>query len=405
VKRTAQDQNWVRPRYQRAVNAALACMLLLVPAAIAVPAARAQTYSLLYSFQCGTDGSHPYGGLVRDSAGNLYGTTFYGGTLGKGTVFELTAAGTEAVLYDFTNGADGGYPNAGLVRDAEGDLYGTTAGGGLSSQGVVFRVAPGGAETVLYDFTGGLDGGYPNGGLIRDASGNLYGTTFSSGANGFGTVFKLAPSGLETVLYNFAGGLTDGANPQAGLARDAAGNLYGTTLNGGALSHGMVFKCTLRGTETVLHSFAGASTDGSGPAAGLLRDSAGNLYGTTNAGGSGGNGIVFKLDAAGSETPLYNFEGGADGRDPSAVLDQDSQGNFYGATQFGGSGPCEFSACGVIFGLSPVGAESVLHSFSGFPTDGAIPYGGLIPDGSGNLYGTTSQGGVSNCGTVFELTP
>lgn len=388
---------------RRHILTGLGAVLFAIVLGAAVPPLQAQTFSVLYSFQCGTDGSHPYAGLARDKLGDLFGTTYYGGTFGKGSVFELTAAGAESVLYDFAADVSGGYPAAGLIPDTHGNLYSTTVGGGASGLGVVFKLNQSHTESVLYDFPGGASGGFSDVGLVVDSAGNLYGTTFNGGANGFGTVFKLAPGGAHSVLHSFAG--TDGANPQAGLVRDTAGNLYGTTLNGGSSGDGVVFKVAPSGVETVLHDFVGAPTDGSGPAAGLLRDAAGNLYGTTNAGGSAGNGAVFKIDPSGTETILYNFQGGADGRDPSAVLVEDSKGDLFGTTQFGGSGPCLFSGCGVIFEVTPAGVETVVHSFSGFPTDGAIPFGGLIADSSGNLYGTTSQGGASNCGTVFKLTP
>lgn len=236
------------------------CALGIVMAGLlciaAASGAWAQTYTVLYSFQCGTDGAHPYSGLIQDKFGDLFGTTYYGGTFGKGTVFELTAAGAESVLYDFTGNTDGGYPSAGLVPDAHGNVYGTTVGGGTSGQGVVFKLSRAGAETVLYDFTGGSSGGSPDAGLAVDPQGNFYGTTVNGGANGLGTVFKLTPSGVHSVLYSFVG--TDGANPEAGLVRDTAGNLYGTTLNGGASGHGVVFKVTVSGSESVLHDFAGS---------------------------------------------------------------------------------------------------------------------------------------------------
>jgi uncharacterized repeat protein (TIGR03803 family) len=204
-------------------------------------------------------------------------------------------AQTYTVLHRFA-GADGHNPSeyGHLIEDSAGDLYGTTSGGGASGLGVVFMLNKTG-ETVLHSFTGGADGRAPYAGLTQDSAGNLYGTTFGGGASGLGVVFKLNKTG-ETVLYSFT--IADGANPYAGLTRDSAGNLYGTTSAGGASNSGVVFKLDTTGTETVLHSFTGGA-DGAKPSAGMIQDSAGNLYGTTYYGGSGrtssGNGVVFML--------------------------------------------------------------------------------------------------------------
>jgi uncharacterized repeat protein (TIGR03803 family) len=295
--------------------------------------------------------------LVRDAAGNLYGTTNFGGASDAGVVFKLSPAGTEAVLHTFTAGADGGYPFAGLVRDAAGNLYGTTWDGGASGYGVVFKLGPSGTETLLHSFTGpngNLDGAAPYAGLIQDAGGNLYGTATFGGAHDYGVVFELircdsAPTGYDfKVLYTFTG--ADGGQPVAGLIRDAAGNLYGTTTTGGSVrgDAGVVFKLSASGTETVLHSFAGPPTDGYNPLGGLIRDGAGNLYGTTAAGGASNAGVVFKLSPTGSETVLHTFTGGADGGAPFAGLIQDAAGNLYGTTSKGGA-----DDDGVVFRLTP----------------------------------------------------
>ena len=224
-----------------------------------------------------------------------------------------SAATSETVLYSFAGSpSDGANPLAGLIADRAGNLYGTTGFGGSSDFGVVFKLAPNGTETVLHFFAGGpSDGRTPffSGGLIVDPAGNLYGTTFGGGASDFGVVFMLAPNGTETMLHSFAGSPTDGASPQAGLIIDGAGNLYGTTANGGASDFGVVFKLAPNGTETVLHSFAGGPSDGAGPVAGLIADSAGNLYGTTSGGGASGFGVVFKLAPDGTYTVLHTFAG------------------------------------------------------------------------------------------------
>ena len=242
----------------------------------------------MHSFTGGADGSDPYAGLIRDSAGNLYGTTLLGGASGAGVVFKVDTTGTETVLHSFSGGTDGGAPQAGLIRGSAGDLYGTTVQDGASGAGVVFKLDAIG-ETVLYSFTGGADGSNPFGSLVRDSAGNLYGTTESGGASGAGVVFKLDTTGTETVLYSFTGD-ADGGYPYAGLIRDSAGNLYGTTSSGGASGQGVVFELDTTGTETVLYSFT-TGADGAFPYAGLIRNSAGNLYGTATY----GYGVVFRI--------------------------------------------------------------------------------------------------------------
>jgi uncharacterized repeat protein (TIGR03803 family) len=327
--------------------------------------------TVLHSFS-GEDGSDLYAGLIGDAAGNLYGTTAIGGVVSTacpsrncGVVFKLGPTGTETVLHTFAGyPTDGANPFAALLRDAAGNLYGTTNAGGAFSPcfqtlfnngcGTVFEVSATGTETVLYSFSGGADGADPFAELIRDAAGNLYGTTVGGGPSsvcggGCGTVFKLSPSGTETVLHTFSGG-ADGGAPVAGLIRDAAGNLYGTTTSGGSVNRlclgdgdtcGVVFRLSPTGTETVLHSFTRG--DGANPNAGLIADSAGNLYGTTEFGGAYGRGVVFELSRCDSAPSgydfkvLYSFTGGADGAFPIARLVRDATGNLYGTTYLGGT--------------------------------------------------------------------
>ena len=304
--------------------------------------ASSYNYELLYTFcsvggaNC-TDGKWPSAGLIQDAAGNLYGTTSEGGANGGGTVFKVDSAGTETVLYSFcsvANCTDGVMPFAGLIHDAAGNLYGTTWFGGANftansnyGGGTVFKVDSTGKETVLYSFcsvgANCTDGADPFG-LIQSTAGNLYGTTEGGGANNRGTVFKVDSTGHETVLYSFCsvvnanGVCTDGAFPFAGLIRDAAGNLYGTTNAGGVNNDGTVFKVDNTGKETVLYSFCSVlnanetCADGNSPFAGLIRDAAGNLYGTTDHGGAHSfafstGGTVFQVDSTGKETVLYSF--------------------------------------------------------------------------------------------------
>jgi uncharacterized repeat protein (TIGR03803 family) len=254
-------------------------LAILLGLAAVPPSARGQTFTVLHSFKGGTDGESPYGGVVRDTAGNLYGTTAQGGAFSNGTVFKLDTTGKETVLYSFTGGADGAIPLAGLIRDAAGNLYGTTeVGGDLTCNsgigcGTVFKLHTTGKETVLHSFTGNPDGASPFAGVIRDAAGNLYGTTPKGGALNSGTVFKLDTTGKETVLYSFAGG-ADGSYPDAAVIRDAAGNLYGNTFFGGTYNFGTVFKLDSTGKETVLYRFR-KPTNGLYPV-GVIQDKAGN---------------------------------------------------------------------------------------------------------------------------------
>src|SRR5580700_5774990 len=303
--------------------------------------------TVLYAFKGAADGAYPVGSLLLDSAGNLYGITSYGGAGTGGTVFKLSPAGEITVLYSFTGTADGGTPMAGVIRDQAGNLYGTTELGGTACAGssfgcgVVYKLDTTGHETVLHAFTGGTDGGKPYAGVIRDAGGNLYGTTEYGGQSGLGVVFRLDPAGHETVLYAFPGG-TAGRHPMGGLSGDSEGNLDGTTANGGldyserycAGGGAVVFQVDSSGQETVLYSFTG--TDGEDPQAGVISDAAGNLYGTTATGGPAQQGVVFKLDASGQETVLYSFPAGADGARPEAGLARDAAGNLYGTTAAGG---------------------------------------------------------------------
>jgi len=400
----------------------------------AIHPAQAQRLTTLYSFTGGADGYGPLGTLIKDKAGNVYGTAVYGGIqnpncnvngAGCGTVFELTPSGrgwTFNVLYGF-----GGYPNDGanpyfeaLAFDKAGNLYGTTMlGGDLSCSlgapgcGTVFKLTPSGGgwtESVLYNFTGAMGEYWPRAALVLDKKGNLYSTIAAE-------VFEITASRTEKAFYYFKGG-ADGYGTWAGLVFDQKGNLYGTTANGGGSGCwgsgcGTVFKLAPDGTETVLYRFAGG-VDGYSPMAGLVLDKRGNLYGTTELGGGlgcggSGCGTVFEVTPTGTETVLYSFQGTPDGSYPRGGLIFDKEGNLYGTTWLGGS-PC-WGYCGTVFKLTPSGGtwtETVLHSFcsaGGYPCpDGAGPQGSLLLKG-GILYGTTSGGGANNLGTVFALNP
>lgn len=318
---------------------AAAIIVAAAAAAIAFPlAAHEQKFKILYAFHLPPDGNRPSGVMARDTAGNLYGTTMYGGgsgcysPTGCGVIFELDKAGVENVLHSFAGDPDGEFPNA-VIRDAAGNLYGTTSAGGANTWGTVFKLNTSGKETILYNFTPRDGGAVPLSGLIMDSAGNLYGTTLNGGtgpcssfAPGCGTVFKCDTSGKETVLYSFQG-VPDAEFPYGDLIQDAEGNFYGTTGYGGTSNQGTVFKLDVTGKETVLYSFTSVP-DGANPHAGLIHDQAGNLYGTTLTGGTGqcdseplgtGCGTVFKLDTTGHESVLYSFRGGLDGTGPLPV--------------------------------------------------------------------------------------
>jgi uncharacterized repeat protein (TIGR03803 family) len=442
-------------RLYAVASVAAACVMTLFGA----QAAQAQSYKekVLYNFTGMADGGNPTAALIQDSHGNLYGTTLLGGDVnctghingkGCGVVFKVETSGKRTVLHTFT-GTDGANPWAGLIQDPQGNLYGTTNGGGYD-MGVVFKLTPGKngkwRETVLHNFNGGGDGEYPYAGVILDAKGNLYGTTFGGGADGNGTVFKLSQSGgnwTETVLYSFCrqSSCTDGASPLAGLIQDPHGDLYGTTAYGGDMNGcssgcGVVFKLRPlkngRWTETVLYGFTGGS-HGANPSAGVIEDAQRNLYGTTAYGGKGqcvnfsgedGCGVVFKLtplkNGSWKETVLHSFLSYNDGIYPYAGVIQDTKGNLYGTSAGGGgeSNDCDTydEGCGAVFKLTPLKngswKETVLYGFAA-GSGGANPQGGVIEDAQGKLYGTTYYGGTGKCndglalgcGIVFELTP
>lgn len=366
------------------------------------PLAPAQTFTVLYTFTGGSDGGYPHGALLRDGQGNFYGTTFQGGSAGDGVVFKVTSAGVETVLHNFTSTPDGQYPVTALVHDGQG-LFGVTENGGSNTVGCVFEVNLQGKERIIHSFgSSSNDGVFPVAGLTRDSAGNLYGDAQAGGASGGGMVFKLTPTGVETVVHSFSFNGKDGSAPVGGLTLDSAGNLYGTTFGGGSAGGGTIFKINSAGVETILYNFGQTPNDGLNPESSLLRDSAGNLYGTTNAGGTSQLGTVFKLDSAGTETILHNFTGSSDGANPSAGLVRDSASNFYGTTTFGGA-----PGYGVIFKIDTTGKETILYTFTG-QTDGGNPQTSLILDSAGNLYGTSgggAGGGGAAFGTVFKLVP
>jgi uncharacterized repeat protein (TIGR03803 family) len=435
--------------YRPCLCASFATMILFMSLALPIHAAGAET--VLHAFT-GPDGANPRSSLISDGAGNLYGTTFAGGASTLGTVFELLAANNyqETILYSFTGGSDGGSPAAGVIMDGAGNLYGTTTCGGIAgcasggSSGVVFELvkASGFSEAVLYRFTGGSDGGQPFAPLVMDLAGNLYGTTTCGGLSnscsgpngGDGVVFELvkARGYSETVLYRFTGG-SDGGKPFAPVILDASGNLYGTTEFGGTgtcagSGCGVVFELVkARGfAETDLHRFTGGS-DGGMPVAPVVFDSSGDLFGTAMCGGLSvcavgavSNGVVFEFaPSTGLYKVLRRFHG-TDGAQPTSGLIFANNGTAiyaYGATFAGGA-----HGLGVAFRMLPTGSSyTVLHAFAG-GTDGAHPFFSTLDISPGSFtfdplhlprircpshcaYGTTVTGGTANVGTAFQISP
>jgi len=394
--------------------------------AVSQPVQAAWTETVLAQFSANSQGS--YDGLVFDGKGNLYGTNVASGAKGYGSVFKLTPPGpgktawTKTDIYSF-KGAEGARPYARLILDAAGNLYGTTRDGGPSGNGTAFRLAPPAAGrpswalTVLHNFTG-PDGRFPTSALVFGRDGNLYGTTQFGGTKNLGTAFKLTKPKVETgawvhtLLHSFD--QTDGAEIVGGLVFDSAGNLYGAAASGGQHQLGVVFELAhpaagkIAWGEVTLHHFANCTCDGADPLAALTIDSAGNLYGTTDSGGANGAGTVFKLAPPAKGKPswtedlLYSFAF-AQGIYPDGSLTLDTTGNLYGTTSEGGT-----AKNGTVFKLNHPAAgktawtESTLYVFG--TTDGAASYSNVVFDKAGSLYGTTSAGGSADAGIVFKLT-
>lgn len=428
-------------RYGRLISRTLLfTAVALLTTAVLAPRTLAQSYTVLHRFAgFPAEGKNPNGGLVRDAAGNLYGTTSRGGAYGVGTIFKLDKSGKETVLFNFFKGTilDDGYtPTAGLIEDNSGNLYGTTYQGGDPNCyidprgcGTVFKLDATGKLTVLHRFHGsdgirGPDGMGPDAVLVMDQSGNIYGTTDEGGPGqcisnpGCGTVFKLDRSGKVTILDGITASY-DTAEPN-GLLLDKSGTLYGTSASvvqyeGEITCCGTIFKIDVNGSKSILYSFTDQA-DGAVPT-GMIRDGAGNLYGAAAFGGNTncqigfGCGTVYKLDTSGQLTVLYSFTGGTDGEGPESLI-RDGAGNFYGLTYRGGGSVACNNGCGTVFKLSPSGKETVLHRFTG-GSDGSGPTG-IILGSDGNLYGSAWAGGSfppfcsgtpPGCGVVFKVVP
>lgn len=384
----------------------------------------ASTEQVIYSFAGDEDGEYADTDLVVDSAGNIYGTTVQGGDFSTGTVFELSPSGstwTHTVLYDFTGGADGGQPYKGVTLDAQGNLYGTTVvggSGGICAEdgcGVVYKLTKSGStwtQTVIYNFTGGKDGYEPGAGLTFDKQGNLYGMTPVGGAFGAGVIYQLKPqsdgSWKFRVIHTFTGGNDGGSGSAGRLIFDSAGNIYGVATTGGANGDGTAFELTPNGGGfklKTLYSFKG-QPDAGFPYGAVIFDNSGNLYGTTYYDGANDLGSVYKLSNSGgvwSESVLYSFKGGKDGKSSISNLVLDSAGNLYGTSSEGGA-QC---SCGTIFKLTNSGGtwkESTVYQFKGTP-DSGFAYNGMVVDSKGNFYGATVHGGTANEGAIYKFTP
>ncbi len=364
-----------------AVVALGATMVIVVPA---------QTLTT-YSFEGGA-GEVSEGPLIQATNGNLYGTA-------GNMLYEITPNGTITTVTTAEGLAYGA-----LLQAANGNFYGTT----VPDSGSIYRVTPKGIVTTLYSFCSKpscADGSVPYGALVQARNGDFYGTTSENGVNGYGTVFRITPTGTLVTLWNFcAQGLSvcpDGATPRGGLVQLPNGDFYGTTYRGGANGAGTVFKITPSGVLTTLHSFT--ESDGQSPTA-LIHAANGDFYGTTVAGGSYGCGVVFKMTPSGTLSVLNSFDG-PDGCQPNGIV-QAANGNFYGTTVSGGTGMSGIDvSSGTIFKITPIGALTTIYNFCSVMScaDGEVPEAGLVQDTNGDFYGTTSYGGVNGIGTIFKF--
>ena len=381
-------------------------LLLLAPSL-----AGAVTFTNLHSFQVMSIGSQPLAPVALGSDSILYGTASRGGTNGgNGTVYKLTTNGLATLLHSFTGDADGGGPESALTLAPDTTFYGTTRGGGVYGSGTAFKITTNGILTTLVQFTGTNDGGSPVGGLVLAQDGNFYGATENGGAFGQGTVFKLAPRGKLTTLFAFH--FTDGANPLAQLALGGDGKLYGTTTRGGGHNNGTVFQITTNGALVTLYSFGSVPLDAFMVKGPLVRGADGNFYGTAYGGGTNGLGCIFMVTTNGALTNLYSFGAvrdangnPSDGSRPVGGLVFGGDGNLYGTTESGGTNDVNLGGDGTIFRMTPAGQLTNLYSFFN-RQDGGLPDASLLLVG-GNLYGTASQGGVAagaaGNGTVFRI--
>ena len=350
------------------------------------------TYTVVHNFAgAPNDGQSPTAEVTLDASGNIYGDTDYGGANSNGTLFELTTGGTESLLHSFGGSGDGTVPDGAVIFDASGNMYGTTQSGGSAGNGIIWEYSASGTYSILHSFASN-EGSFIRGRLVMDKKGNLYGTALFGGANSDGSVFEYSAAGQFTVLHSFDG--TDGQYPEHGVVMDKKGNLYGVTAFGGTNGDGSVYKISKKGTFTSLYSFTGGA-DGSFLYGGLGMDKKGNLYGATVSNGANNNGTVFEMTPTGTLTTLYAFTGAADGGAPNGdtlVVGK----KIYGAASTGGA-----NSAGGIYEVTTKGKESLLASFSASSGDG---YTAGVTKSGNTLYGTTADGGANNDGVVFSLT-
>jgi uncharacterized repeat protein (TIGR03803 family) len=359
----------------------------------------AGTLTVLHDFTVASD----HGPLVEDTDHNFYGVADLEGTTGSGAIYQLTPAGTYTVIYSFPRapGNFSYYPMTALTVGPGGDLYGSTEGGGPSGFGfgVLFKVTTAGTYTQLHELTA-ADGGSIGAGLCLASDGNFYGNTMGQTGHSNGSFFSITPSGTFTILHIFASNDSDGDYPASGLLKASDGNFYGTTKQGGATLYGTIFRVTTAGVRTTLHVFALNASEGITPTGPLIQASDGAIYGTTSAGGVSAAGTVYKMALDGTFTVLHRFTetDPNDGKAPLGGIIQASDGNFYGTTSLGGA-----NLDGTAFKMTSAGVVTVIHSFDA-NVDGSIPEGALVQASDTNLYGTTSDGGTDNVGTIFRLT-
>jgi uncharacterized repeat protein (TIGR03803 family) len=385
------DARWQRPW----------TLVLLAIALFAGPQqAHSQTFDLVYTFTNSANGSGPNGELVQDPDGNFYGTTRSGtGSSMFGTIFKLDTFGVETVLYSFHNGKDGSVPSGGLFRDSDGNLYGVArfGGGAACKCGTIFRLTPDNVITTLHSFSGGSDGAFPQNTRLVSVNGVLYGTTSAGGESGAGVIFSVTKAGKEEVVYTFAG-QADGGIPND-LVRDSAGNLYGTTFDSFP-GRGTIFKVDTSLHFSTLYTFTGG-TDGGSPQGRLIIDTNGVIHGTAITGGDPNCncGVVFRLNTVGSQKVLKTFHTGTGGRSPENGL-VDIGGILYGSTALGGDADCNGGrGCGTIFSIGKTGVYSVLHTF----TDNTAVVGEMTLGQDGSLFGSLTA--TANGGSIFKFTP
>lgn len=350
--------------------------------------------SVLHSFADNPDGSAPLAGVIQARDGNFYGITQQGGVNGRGTVFKLTPAGEQAVLWSFGAGLDGSLPMGSLLQGSDGNLYGTTLTGGAYGYGTAFKISLSGSETVLWSFGGsGCDGRSPSGNLLEASDGSFYGMTNRGGTGSEGTIFRLTPDGAETVMFSLDNNGGPSMPELNGLILDNDGTFYGVSEGGGDDGFGTLFKITPDGAMTRLHSFdrdTGDLATGS-----LIEASDGNFYGVTRGGGTYDLGVIFQLTPSGTLSVLHSFGADGDGDTPGGGLIQASDGNLYGVT-------CGYDS-GTLFRFTLEGTETLLYTFQDASTSGTCPLDRLVEAEDGSLYGVTGDGGAHGAGTVYRI--